>query len=69
MAFLAPLVAEREHYAGLAAGFGQGPGVGDGVGNRFVEEDVLAGLRRGARRLEVHVVRRGVNDRSDAAII
>ena len=66
---LAPaLVAEREHDAGLAARLGDRAAVGDGVGDRLVEEDVLAGRRRRARRLEMHVVRRGVDDRLDRLV-
>ena len=69
VAFLAPLVSEREHDARLAAGRGQGAGIRNRVGDRLVEKDVLAGLRRRARRLRMHVVRRRVDDRLDDAVV
>ena len=68
MALAAALIAERQHHARLAAGVGQRARVGDGIGDRLVQEHVLAGACRGARRLEVGVVRRGVDHRLDAAV-
>ena len=68
LAFLAALVAEREHDTGLAACRGEAARVGDRVRDRLVQKDVLAGLRSLARRVEVHVVRRGIDDRLDRAV-
>src|SRR5262245_65580356 len=68
MALAAALVAERENYFRLPADLRDRSALGHRVGDRLVEEDVLAGLGRGARRLQVRVVRRGVDDRFDRAI-
>src|SRR6266487_4718453 len=69
MAFAPPLVAEREHDSGFAAGLGDRPPLRDGVGDRLVEKNMLARRRRAASRLEVRVVRRGVDDRLDRAVL
>ena len=66
--FAPPLVAEGENHLGIAARLGEGAGVGDRVGDRLVEKDMLACGRRGARRLQVRGIRRGVDDRLDALI-
>src|SRR5262249_9086927 len=68
MTLAPPLVAEREHDFRLAASLGECTRIGDRVGDRLVEEHVLAGLGRGARGLQVHGIRRGVDDRLDGAI-
>src|SRR5439155_9516002 len=69
MALATALVTQGEHDARLAAGLGDGAPLGNGVGDRLVEKNMLAGRRRGARRLKVRVVRRGVDDRLDCAIV
>ena len=68
MALAPALIAERQHHAGLAAHLADRAAVGHGVGDRLVEEHVLAGRGRGARGFEMHVVRRGVDDRLDGGI-
>ena len=68
MAFAAALIAEREDDAGLLAYPRNFHAFADRVGDRLVEEDVLAGVRGLPRRLEMHIVRRGVDDRFDRRI-
>ena len=66
---LAPaLIAERQHDAGLAAHLADRAPVGDRVRDRLVEEHMLARRRGGACGLEMHVVRRRVDDRVDRRI-
>src|SRR5207248_6306107 len=43
--------------------------IGDGIGDRLVEKDMLARLRRGDRGFAMHRIRRGVDDRLDAAVV
>src|SRR6185436_13695767 len=68
VAFASPLVAEGEDDLRLAAGLGDRARVGDGIGDRLVEESRLAGARRREGGLEVHRVRRGVDDRVDPLV-
>src|SRR5882724_11525251 len=64
-----PLVAERQHHFRFSARRGQGLCIFDRVRDRLIEEDVLAGVCRSDRRFEMDRVRRGVDDRLDAAVI
>ena len=41
VALAPPLIAQRQHHAGLAAGLGDGAAVRDAVGDRLVEETCL----------------------------
>ena len=68
MALAPPLIAERQHHAGLAAGLGDGAAVRDAVGDRLVQKDVLAGGCGRAGRRQMHIVRRRVDDRLDLGI-
>src|SRR5882672_11511123 len=65
MALAAALVSQREHHARFPARLGDRPAFRYGVGDRLVEKNVLAGGGGRARRLQVDVVGRGVDDRLD----
>jgi len=69
MRLAAALIPERQDHACAAAGRGERARIRNGIGYRFVEEHVLARPGGGARRLEVRVVRRGVDDGLDAAVV
>ena len=68
MALAPPLIAERQHHAGLAAGLRDGAAVRDAVGDRLVEEDVFARGGGGAGGRQMHIVRRCVDDSLDLGI-
>src|SRR5437016_7772780 len=57
------LIAERKNDAGLLAYAGDLPPLRHGVGDRFIKEDVFAGVGRHARGLEMYAVGRCINDR------
>src|SRR5438067_9821140 len=69
MTLPAPLVSERQDYSFFPTELGDDPPFGHGVGDRLVEEDVLARERSRERGLDVRAVRRGVDDRLDAAVL
>src|SRR6185295_17227593 len=68
LALAAPLVADREHHARLAAGLGKGTRVGDRIGDRLVEKHVLAGACRGGGGFEMRIVGRRIDYSFDAFV-
>src|SRR5207248_2844455 len=66
--FTTALVTESQYHAFLLADARDGVSVGDGVGNRLVEKDMLAGLRRHSRGLEMDIVGRRIYDRFNPVV-
>ena len=69
MALASALVAQGEDYSLLLAEFRDDAAFRNGIGDRFVEEYVLSRQRGCEGRLDVSVVRRGIDDRFDAGIL